>query len=252
MKVIAFTYVLDEREYMAKNIENSLEQGLTPIVINNGCSDGTSDVVREYGVPIYEHFTSTFHLHDMIYFGMNMAKEIGCDWIILKDADELMETYDGSRIKEILAEADAAGYNCVNFDSYSFWPTVDDDWNEPDFKKRIRRYTWFDIPWIRAIKNSPEIWIDHPHLPGGEQRLSPVKLIIRHYKFLNAEQGRRKVWSRKARYNPLEVAKGSHTHYNKYEMKDNYFVLEPEIYSKLNVYNEDRQWVREQVWDEWR
>ena len=252
MKVIVFTYVLDEREYIAENIENSLEQGLTPIVINNGCSDGTRAIVRGYGVPIYEHITPTFELHDLIYFGMSIAKELGCDWYILKDADELMETYDGRKIPEVIAEADAAGYNCVNFDSYSFWPTVDDDWKEEDFSKRIRHYTWFNIPWIRAIKNSPEIWLDHPHLPGGEQRLSPINFIIRHYKFLYAEQGKRKVWSRRARYDQANRSVGSHTHYDNIEMKDKFFVLEPDVYSKLNVYNDDHQWVREQVWDEWR
>jgi len=252
MKVIAFTYVLDEHEYIVKNIENSLEQGLTPIFIDNGCSDGSGALVGSLGMPIYEHITPTFELHDLIYFGMGKAKEIGCDWIILKDADELIETYDGRTVLEVLAEADAAGYNCVNFDSYSFWPTVDDDMTIEDFTKRIWHYTWFDIPWVRAIKNSPEVWIDHPHLPGGTQRLSPVNLIIRHYKFLDAEQGKEKIRRRRARYDPANVSSGSHTHYNNFEMKDDYFVLKPDIYSKLNVYNEDRNWVREQVWDEWR
>jgi len=252
MKVIAFTYVIDERDFIAKNIENSLEQGLTPIVIDNGCKDGTAKIAKKLGIPVFKHITTSFHLHDMIYFGMNKAKEIGCDWYILKDADELMETYDGRTIPEVLAEADAAGFNCVNFDSYSFWPTVDDDLSIKDFKDRIRHYTWFDIPWIRAIKNSPEVWIDHPHLPGGEPNVSPDKLVIRHYKFLNAEHGRQKILSRFARYNAAEVSVGCHTHYRKYGMTDDYFVLKPEIYSKLNIYNEDRKWVREQVWDEWR
>ena len=252
MKIIAFTYVLEEREYIARNIENSLEQGLEPIIINNGCTDGTRVVVRGCGVPVIEHVTPSFEMHDLISFGAATAKEMGCDWYILKDADELMETYDGRTIPEVIAEEDAKGYNCINFDSYSFWPTVDDDWKEPDFYKRIKHYTYFDIPYIRAIKNSPEIALDHPHLPGGEIHKSPLNLIIRHYKFLHAEQGKRKVWSRRARYDRGNLHDGSHTHYNNFEMKDSFFVLEPDIYEKLNVYNDDHQWVRRQVWNEWR
>jgi hypothetical protein len=188
----------------------------------------------------------------MIYFGMHKAKDMGCDWMVLKDADEIMETYGDETVAEALEKADRGGYNCVNFDSYSFWPTVDDDPAETDFTKRINHYTWFDIPWVRAIKNSPEVWIDHPHLPGGEQRMSPVNLVIRHYKFLDAEQGKRKVQARRARYDPANVSIGSHTHYKKYGMADEFFVLRPDIYEKLNVYRGDGQWVREQVWDEWR
>lgn len=252
MKVVAFTYVLDEREYVKENILNSFAQGLVPVWINNGCSDGAKTEVRNLHTLVVDHITPTFELHDLISFGAEIAKGVGADWYILKDADELMETYDDRLVVEVIEEADKAGYNCVNFDSYSFWPTTTDDPNVEPFHKRIRHYTFFDIPYIRAVKVSPEIWLDHPHTPGGTLRQAPYNLVIRHYKFLDAEQGRRKVWTRRARYDKANIERGSHTHYRYFGMTEGYYVLEPEIADLLNVYNEDHQWVRKQVWNEWR
>jgi glycosyltransferase involved in cell wall biosynthesis len=250
MKVISIINVIDEEEYIAKVLGNTVEQGMVPIVINNGGSDRVLDIVREWGVQIFDHITPTFELQDLISFGVGVAKSLGCDWYVLTDADELMETYDGRTIADVIEEEDAKGYNCINFDSYSFWATVDDDMDEPDFAKRILHYTFFDIPYIRAVKNSPEITLDHPHTPGGELRLSPVSMVIRHYKFLDADQGRRKVLARRARYDPWDLSQGSHTHYKHIGVADGYYVLVPAVYRKLNRF--DGTWVRKQVWDEWR
>lgn len=250
MKVISFTCVFNEERFIERCIDNALSQGMTPIVINNGCTDNTLNIVQKLGIPIFDYITPTFELQALIGHGAEVARNVGCDWYVLQDADELMETYDGRRVVDVIEEEDGKGFNCMNFDSYSFWPTEADDVSEKDFTKRIRHYTFFDIPYTRAVKNSPEIGLDHPHLPGGEQHLSPVNMVIRHYKFLDAEHGREKVCARRARYDPWNIAQGSHTHYNNVGIDDEFFVLKPEVYNKLNIYN--GAWVRQQVWDEWR
>lgn len=250
MKVGVFTYVLDDGEYMAKNIDNSREQGLEPIVIDNGCSDETRAIVEALGVPVYIHRTPTFELHDLIYFGTTIMRELGMDWYILKDADEIMHTYTGITMAEFIECMDAAGFNCINFDSYSFWPTTEDDVAEPDFTKRLRYYTYFDIPYTRAVKNSPEIWLDHPHTPAGDMRMAPESMVIRHYKFLDAEQGWNKVQARRLRYDPQNVATGSHTHYRNFTDNPDCYVLQPYIYKRLFKF--DGTFTKRQVWDEWR
>ncbi|MDD4984344.1 MAG: hypothetical protein PHQ43_00945 [Dehalococcoidales bacterium] len=250
MKVIAFTYIIDEEEVIERTLQNTLDQGMWPVVIDNGCKDRLLDIVASMGVPILHNTSPTFELNALIRYGMTYAIEQGCDWYVLKDADELMETYSGEKVPELLARANAAGCNCVNFDSYSFWATVDDDPAIPDFVDRIKHYTYFDIPYIRAVKNTPEVWLDHPHLPGGAPKLFPEHAIIRHYKFLDAEHGRKKLALRRERYDPNNIAQGSHTHYRNFTDDERYFVLEPDIYNRLNVY--DGLWERKQVWDEWR
>lgn len=250
MKIVVFTYVRNEAAYVARNVVNSLEQGLVPVMIDNGSTDGTDTLARSLGIPLHRHMTPEFVLHDMISYGVELSQSMGADWYVLKDADELMESYDDRTVARTIEDADAEGYNCVNFDSYSFWPTTSDNWSEPDYARRQTHYTFFDIPYVRAIKNSPEIWLDHPHLPGGERRQSPTNLVIRHYKFLDPDHGRRKVAERRQRYAGASRAAGSHTHYDHVGTGDGYFVLGPEISHLLSVW--DGHWIREQVWDEWR
>jgi hypothetical protein len=250
MKVVAFTYILDEEATIEACINNSIEQGMVPFVINNGCIDRSMDIVRGMGVECISHFTDEFDMYDLVRFGSEQARKLGCDWCVLKDADELMETYDGRTVAAVIEEADRAGYNCINFDSYSFWPTVDDDVAETDFTKRINHYTFFDIPWQRAVKNIPGVWLHHPHYAGGDVCVAPVHPIIRHYKFVDAKQGKAKVKLRRLRYKAAEVAQGSHTHYNRFTDEDRYYVLERDVYQGLNRF--DGTWIRKQVWDEWR
>jgi len=252
MKVIAIIRARNEEEFIAKNIDNSRKQGLFPIVINNECTDRTLDCIDK-DVPVFNYEANRYYdMRGIINYGIRKAKEIGCDWYILKDADEMLETYDGRSVVDVVSEAHLGGYNCMNCDSYSFWATVDDDGGIEDFTQRMQYYTFFNMPHIKAIRNSAEIQTSHPHSPGGVVHKSPVNLIIRHYKFLNAEQGRHKVESRTSRYNPAEIARGEHIHYRGLVGKkdDGHYVLEKGTYTKLNKF--DGTWIRKQVWSEWR
>jgi len=130
---------------------------------------------------------------------------------------------------------------------YEFWPTVDDDLSIKDFTKRIQYYSYFGNRHLKMIKNSPEIWSDNPHMPRGTIKESPNRLILRHYKFIGLEQGRRKVKARLTRtYNP----KKRFMQYRKFTDESKFYVLEKDIYSKL--YKFDGTWVKKRVFDGWR
>jgi hypothetical protein len=52
-------------------------------------------------------------------------------------------------------------------------------------------------------------------LPFEGQRLYPFKFLLKHYPFRSQQHGERKVFrERKARWNPLERARGWHRHYD--------------------------------------
>lgn len=247
MKIIAIICAYDEEEVIKNCVENAREQGLSPIIIDNGCTDGTIKIARGLEVPIFEHKTEKFDCHQLIKWGVRTAKRIGCDWYTIKDADEMFETYDGRKVADVVAEADEAGHNSMRFDLYEFWPTVDDDLSIKDFTERIQHYTYCSSNYLKMIKNSREIRTYSPHEPRGKIMESPVRLLARHYKFINLEQGRRKVKSRLARFD-TNVRKN--TQYNGFTDESKFYVLEKDVYSRLNKVN--GTWVGKRVFNGWR
>ena len=171
----------------------------------------------------------------------------------MKDADEIFETYDRRRrIINLVNEADKAGYNCMRFDMYEFWPTVYDDLSIKDFAERIQHYTYFDDEHLKMLKNNSEIYTRDPHRPGGKIKESPVRLLFKHYRFINLEQGRRKAKRRLAKFC---LTKKRHPPYYDFALrfgkdKDMFYVLEKNIASKLNKFN--GTWSKERVFGCWR
>jgi len=247
MKVIAFTAVYNEEEYIAWCARNTWEQGLVPLIIDNGCTDKTLEIARSIGISPLEHKTEKFDVYEIVRWASTKVKEIGCDWYMLKDADEMLETYGGRPMLDVVMEADRQGYNCIRFDDFEFWMTVDDDQNEPDFTKRILYYTYLDDPLQRLIKNDPEIWLQGPHTAGGAIREYPIHLPLRHYKFISMEQGKRKVQSR---LNRFITTVGSNTHYNKFTDEDKFYVLPKDVYPRLHKFT--GTWVKTTVFNGWR
>lgn len=250
MKVIAITKVYNEEAQIATCINNSLAQDLIPVIVDNGCTDKTMQIVADMGVKSLKYITDVFEMQSFVRWDIAQVKEMGCDWYVLKDADEVFETYDGRTVKEAIIDADKAGFNCMTCDLYEFWPTVDDDMSEPDLMKRINHYSYYKAPLQRILKNNPELFTDNPHIAQGNVRISPEHIVLRHYKFVGLEQGRKKVASRRSRYSPVNLSMGSHTQYNHFADDSKYYVLEKDVYSKLHVYN--GTWVKEQVFDGWR
>ena len=250
IKIIAFIIVYNEEEVIRKCIENAREQGLVPVVIDNGCTDGTIGIAEDLEVPVFEYKTEKYNVYEMNRWAILKVKEIGCDWYVLKDADEIFETYDGREVATVVNEADGLGYNCMRFHSYEFWPTVDDDLTIKDFTDRIQHYSYLSDRHLKMIKNSPEISINNPHSPRGEIKESPVKLVLRHYKFINLEQGRRKVKSRLSRYGYPPCDKSTSRQYRKFTDESKFYVLEKNVYPKL--YKFDGTWNKKKVFDGWR
>lgn len=263
-KIVAFTIVYNEEEVIEKCLMNAKEQGLTPIIIDNGCTDGTIRIAKGLGVPVFECITQTYHVYRLIERAILWAKEIGCDWYVLKDADEIFETYDGRKVVEAVSEADEAGYNCMRFDMYEFWPTVDDDLSIADFTERIKHYSYYSSNYLKMIKNSNDIRTRDPHTPRGRINESPDRLLFRHYRFIGLEQGKKKARNRLIA-RPCITKKKYHNRYYDFAGRiksralrkldlpvneDGFYVLEKRFYSKLHKF--DGTWNKKRVFDGWR
>ena len=266
IRIVAFTIVFNEEEIIEKCLKNTREQGLIPIVIDNGCTDGTIGIVKNMGIPVFECKTEKYHVYLMIERGIARARKVGCDWYVLKDADEIFETYNGRKVIEVVNEADNAGYNCMRFDMYEFWPTVDDDLSIADFTERIKHYSYYGSDYLKMIKNSPEIYTRDPHRPGrgSTNKESPTRLLFRHYKFTGLEQGKKKARNRLIIKRCATKKRHHHRFYDFAGRKEflilkgfdvpidenGFYVLEKRFYSKLHKF--DGTWNKERVFDGWR
>jgi len=247
IKIIAFITVFNEEEIIEKCIENAKKQGLEIIVVDNGCTDRTMEIAEGLGIRLLEHKTEKYNVHELNKWAISQVKRIGCDWYVQLDADEMFDTYDGRKVVEVVNEANDLDYNCMRFDLYEFWPTLDDDLSIMDFTERIQYYSYLGNFHLKMVKNSPEIWTNSSHKPKGTIKESPQRLILKHYKFINLEQGRKKVKSRLERY---YTTKGHNSQYNKFTDESKFYVLEKDIYSKLHKL--DGALVKEKVFDGWR
>ena len=247
MQINAFIFVYNEEAMIENCILNARKQGLYPIVIDNGCTDGTMGIVKGMCVPMYEHITTNYNVYEFNEWAIARMKEMGCDWYVQLDADEVFESYGEETVAEVVSEADAGGYNCIRFDLYEFWPTEDDDMGITDIAERIRYYSYYDDNHLKLIKNSPEINTICSHRPRGELREYPEHLIMRHFKFVGLEQGRQKVKDRLARF---FTTTGVNMQYNEFTNASRFYVLPEEVYSGLNKF--DGTWIKEKVFNGWR
>jgi len=254
IKIIAFIVACNEEDVIEKCIENAREQELDPIVIDNGCTDRTIEIVRRLDIPVFENRVETYDPYGSNEWAIPKVKEIGCDWYVQKDADEMFETYDGRKIVEVVNEADDLGYNCMRFDMYEFWPTVDDDLTIKDFTKRIQYYSYYSSNYRKMIKNSPEIRTNNPHRPKGKIKESPGRLLFRHYRFRGLEQGREKLKNKVSRFGITKTKTlpffNSARRFKELNNESGFYILEKDIYSKLHRF--DGTWIKERVFDGWR
>ena len=153
-----------------------------------------------------------------------LSAEIEADWFVRRGADEVLTPpWPGMSYRDGLHLVDRAGFNCVDHTAVNFNPV--DDGFEPgtDHEGYFRHFEFVTQPSAfrqqKAWKNCGrpvQMAASGGHdLPFEGQRVYPFKFLLKHYPVRSQRHGERKVFrERKARWNPVERAKGWHTHYD--------------------------------------
>jgi len=177
-----------------------------------------------------------------------LAGEIKADWFIHYDVDEIRESpWPKLRLKDAIYAVDQAGFNCINHTLIEFHPIDNSFVPGSDFASHFNYFEFGKHPedFIRT-----NIWKNLGHCisladSGGhdvrfeQRRIYPYNFLIKHYRIRSQSHGEKKVLKeRKARWNPLEKAKGWHKHYD--EIGESHSFLrspfELEIFDE-NVFN---------------
>lgn len=221
MRIVALLATYNEERFVTSCIRNLVAQGAAIYLIDNESTDDTVALARAAAGKQLVGFETI--AHDGVYRWRRIlerkqavARAIDADWVMHVDADELHLPPRGSgRLADAFAEAEAAGWNAVNFVEFTFIPVVEaPDHDHPTYVETMRWY----YPFQPSFPHGVRAWRHHPAVElawsGGHQvrfpglALDPRTFRMRHYPFLSPEGAVRKYTQRV--YDPDEVKGGWH------------------------------------------
>ena len=260
LKIVGIMPVYNEADIIEQTITHITDQGVPLIIIEGESKDGSLEIERKFlGKGVLEvrilRADPYYDRKEVLREGYAFALEHSPDWIVYADADEFLESpYPDLTLAEAIDKEARLGYNLIQFNCFEFLLTEKDHLSPiKDIKKKLTYYTWASDYYFRAWKHYPGTDLvsyggHKPVFPKGmEERVSPTKFVVRHYKFRSLEHGIRKVFKeRLPRYDPRNVAIGWHVHYRNLRPDPSYFIVDS---GKLTKYEEDGRWDLERKFD---
>lgn len=222
MRVVAILAAHNEQRFIGHCLEQFHHHGVDTYLIDNDSTDATAEIAeRHLGRGLIEIERVPRHgiysWKPILARKAAIAAELDTDWLIHADPDEVRLPPAGDdTLAAALARADEDGFNAVNFQEFTFLPTVEEpDHDHPGFPETMRRY----YPFLPSFPHRLNAWkqtggpVDLAQ-SGGHRvefaglRMHPQSFPMRHYLFLSREHGVEKYAART--YDPAEVASGLH------------------------------------------
>jgi glycosyltransferase involved in cell wall biosynthesis len=220
LRICSLLAVRNEVDYLQRLLPRLAADGVEVAVIDNGSTDGSLDVVRQYqGGPVIaleqQPYRGHFALTEQLAAKRELAGRLDHDWIVHHDADEVLEGTDpGSTLRSIIEQADAAGYNAINFEEFVFLPEPDIDYRGQDYVRRLLRYYYF-APCEQRLHRAWKRLSGIDNRSTGGHRLSgegllfaPWNGILRHYIVLGVAHACSKYLNRS--FDEQEIQRGWH------------------------------------------
>jgi glycosyltransferase involved in cell wall biosynthesis len=222
MRVVALLAVYNEERFVDSCLMRLRRHGVETYLIDNGSTDRTLELAERHlgrGLIAVEELPreSHFSLPSILHRKEQLAQSLEADWFVHLDADEArVPPRSGRTLAAALAEAEAAGFNTVNFLEYTFVPTTEEpDHDHPRFEQTMQHYYAFaprDPHKLAAWKRQDEpvdlcTHAGHQVLFPGRRRY-PVDFVMRHYLFLSRAHAIEKYVDRS--HDPAALADGWH------------------------------------------
>lgn len=223
MRVVALLATYNEERFIAGCIEHLARQQVDVYLIDNGSTDATVPVAEGYrsrGIIGIEHLPrhGVYSWRPILERKEELAATLDADWFMHVDADEVrLPPRSDQTLAEAFADADARGYNAVNFLEFAFVPTRESpDHDHADFQATMRWYYPF-LPGagpnrLNAWKRQPGR-VDLAWSGGHEVRFAGIRACpewfpMRHYMYLSVDHALRKYVQRT--YDAGELDHGWH------------------------------------------
>lgn len=207
LRVVAVLATRNEERFIAACLQNLFQQGVQVYLCDNESTDRTAEIAKRYsgaGLIGFEtiQYDGTFGWERILRRKEALFRTLEADWIMHVDADEIhLPPQHHQSLVAAITEADALGYNAVEFTEFTFVPTRESpNHDHPDYLHTQRTYYPF-LPrsphCVRAFKKQDgpmEIAWSGGHLVrfSHPPRLYPQPFRMKHYLFLSAEHAARK------------------------------------------------------------
>ena len=151
--------VKDEQDFIAQSISSVLDIVDEIIVVDTGCKDKTIDVAKQTAGNKLKIFNFEW-INDFSAAKNFAIKQSTTDWILVLDADELIEKEDANKIKELINTNEHAAFAFISrhYTSdklHTNWQKIEDT-KRKDYMKNFIGY--YDVKYItRLFKNDPSI-----------------------------------------------------------------------------------------------
>jgi glycosyltransferase involved in cell wall biosynthesis len=220
-RVVAIIAAYNEERFIGGCLEHLFANDVEAYLCDNESTDRTVEIATSYlgrGLRGIETLPrdGTYRWRQILARKEQLAAELDADWFLHLDPDEIPQSSRPDQtLAEAIAEADAGGYNAVEFQELTFVATREaPDHDHPEFRRTMRWY----YPFVPSPLHRVIAWKRQPRVDlvrtGGHQarfrgrRISPQPLFLRHYLILSHEHMLRKYVLR--RYDAGEVRKGWH------------------------------------------
>ncbi len=200
-RAVALLAAYNEERFIRNCLEHLIGQGVEVYLIDNGSTDDTARIAREYlghgliGIEPFPREEGVYRWQEILERKEELSRTLDAEWFIHVDADEiLLPPRPGQTLAEALAEAGAAGYNVVDFQEFVFIPTREaPDHDHPHYQNTMRWYYPFQPasgPRLMRAWRRQETPVGlgsrgghRLSFPGA--RLYPEKFRMKHYLFLS-------------------------------------------------------------------
>jgi len=222
VRIIALLATFNEQRFIGSCLDHLARHGIDAYVIDNDSTDDTIAIVRQFagrnviGIESFPRHGS-YPWRTILERKESLAAELDADWFMHADPDEIrLPPVPEQTLAEAFAQADAAGYNAVNFMEFTFVPTRQSpDHDHADYLRTMRWY----YPFEPVFPNQLKAWkkqlgpIDLASTGGHRVefpglRMCPTSFPMRHFLYLSAAHAIRKYVRRV--YDPSELAVGWH------------------------------------------
>jgi len=241
-RVVALVAAYNEADIVEPVLEHLAANGVWSYLIDDGSTDATVARARRWlgrGLLGIERFErrgdGRTAWRALLARKQELARELGADWYVHHDADELRETpWPGMTLREAIRWVDRVGCNAIDFRVLNFAP-VDDAyragadprehfrrWEEPADYDRMQRKCWkAGAPDLELAEGGHDVRF-------AGRRLFPLRFLLRHYPIRGQAHGLRKVLQeRKGRFADDELAYGWHRQYDHVARPDHLFLRNP-------------------------
>lgn len=261
-RIVAILATYNEERFIGECLAHLMANGVEAYLCDNESTDRTVEIAASHlgrGLRGIETLPrdGTYRWKRILARKEQLAAELAADWFLHLDADEIPQSRRPAQtLAEAIAEADAAGYNAVEFDELTFVATRESpDHDHADFRRTMRWYYPFapgPLHRVSGWKRQP--WVDLA-ATGGHQakfrgrRISPHRLLLRHYVVLSHEHMLRKYVHR--RYDAGEVRDGWHGWRAQVTRADIRLPSQAELRFSAQDADLDASSPRRQHWIEW-